>query len=76
MKVRAIRRRAKTKYVSEEGFAFLRGCFAKRCRSYAAGCPTCDEWRFCDEHGRFTYNFDELRMYMDKTEREYEKVIG
>jgi len=68
MKVRQIRRRAKSKYVTEAGFAFLRGCFSKRCRTYEAGCPTCDEWRFRDEHGRFVYNFEELRKYMDTTE--------
>ena len=68
MKVRQIRRRAKTKYVSEAGFAFLRGCFSKRCRTYEAGCTTCDEWRFRDEHGRFVYNWEELRQYMNTTE--------
>jgi len=68
MKVRQIRQRAKSKYVSEEGFALLRGCFSKRCPAYAAGCPICDEWRFRDEHGRFVYNWDELRKYMDTTE--------
>ena len=68
MKVKQIRQRAKTKYVTEGGFAFLRGCFAKRCRTYEAGCPICDEWRFRDEHGRFVYNIDELLKYMDTTE--------
>jgi len=68
MKVRQILRRVKTKYVTEAGFAFLRGCFAKRCRTYEAGCATCDEWRFRDENGRFVYNFEELRQYMDTTE--------
>jgi hypothetical protein len=70
MKARQIRQRAKTKYVSEEGFALLRGCFAKRCHTYEAGCATCDEWRFRDEHGRFTYNFEELRKFMNTTEGE------
>jgi hypothetical protein len=70
MKVRQIRRRAKTKYVTEGGFAFLRGCFAKRCRTYETGCPICDEWRFRDEYGRFVYNIDELLKYMDKLENE------
>ena len=70
MKVRQIRRRAKTHYISEEGFKFLRGAIGKRCRTYEAGCAACDEWRFRDEHGRFVYNFDELREYMNKTERE------
>ncbi len=68
MKVRQIRRRAKTHYISEEGFKFLRGAIGKRCRTYEAGCPICDEWRFRDEHGRFVYNFAELREYMDTTE--------
>jgi hypothetical protein len=72
MKVRVIRRRAKSKYVTEAGFAFLRGCFAKRCRTYEAGCATCDEWRFRDEHGRFVYNWDELRNYMNTTENNHE----
>ena len=72
MKVRQIRRRAKTKYVTEAGFAFLRGCFAKRCRTYEAGCAVCDEWRFRDEHGRFVYNFAELRDFMRITEGEAE----
>ena len=67
MKVKAIRRRAKSKYVTEAGFAFLRGCFAKRCRTYEVGYATCDEWRFRDEHGRFVYNWDELRNYMNTT---------
>jgi len=68
MKVKQIRRWAKSKYVTEEGFAFLRGCFSKRCRTYAAGCPICDEWRFRDEHGRFVYNFEELCKFMNTTE--------
>jgi hypothetical protein len=72
MKLKQIRRRAKTKYVTEASFAFLRGCFAKRCRTYEAGCPTCDEWRFRDEHGRFVYNFAELRDFMRTTEGEAE----
>jgi len=72
MKLKQIRRRAKTKYVTEAGFKFLRGCFAKRCRTYEAGCALCDEWRFRDEHGRFVYNFEELRKYMDITEGEAE----
>lgn len=65
MRIRQIRQRAKTKYVSEEGFALLRGCFAKRCRTYAQGCPICEGWRFRDEHGRFAYNWNELRNYME-----------
>jgi hypothetical protein len=70
MKVRQIRQRAKTHYISEEGFKFLRGCFGKRCRTYTAGCALCDEWRFRDEHGRFVYNFAELRDFMRTTEGE------
>ena len=60
MKLRDIRRRAKTKFVTEEGVSFLRNCCTKRCDTYEAGCPICDEWRFKDTHGRFTRNFDEL----------------
>ena len=72
MKLRQIRRRAKTQYISEEGFKFLRGGIGKRCRTYEAGCAVCDGWRFRDEHGRFVYNFAELREYMDITEGEAE----
>ena len=72
MKVRQIRRRAKTHYISEAGFKFLRGGIGKRCRTYEAGCAVCDEWRFRDEHGRFVYNFEELRIFMNKTEGEAE----
>jgi len=68
MKVRQIRQRAKTKYIAHECFTFLRECFSKRCTTYVAGCPNCDSWRFRDEHGRFTYNFEELRKFMDTTE--------
>jgi hypothetical protein len=68
MKLKQIRRRAKTKYVTEAGFKFLRGAIGKRCRTYEAGCAVCDGWRFRDEHGRFVYNFEELRKYMDITE--------
>lgn len=75
MKVRQIRQRAKTKYVSEEGFALLRECFSKRCRTYVAGCTTCDTWRFRDEHGRFAYTFEELRKFMDKHE-EFHRQYG
>ena len=70
MKLRQIRQRAKSKYVTEAGFKFLRGAIGKRCRTYEAGCPICDEWRFRDEHGRFVYNFDEVREYMNISERE------
>lgn len=68
MKLRDIRRRAKTPYVHEVGFRFIRGYKSKRCRTYVAGCATCDEWKFYDTHGRFTYTFEELRTYMNKTE--------
>lgn len=68
MKVRHIRRRAKTKYVTEGGFKFSRDCTGKRCRTYVAGCAICDSWRFRDEHGRFVYNFEELCKFMNKTE--------
>ena len=53
MKVRDIRKRAKSKYVVIEGFKFLRSSQSKRCRSYEAGCVNCDEWRFYDTHKRF-----------------------
>jgi hypothetical protein len=72
MKLKQIRRRAKTKYVTEAGFKFLRGAIGKRCRTYEAGCAVCDGWRFRDEHGRFVYNFEELRIFMNKTEGEAE----
>jgi hypothetical protein len=48
-----------------EGFKFLRDALAMRCRTYAHGCPICEGWRFRDEHGRFAYNWDELRNYME-----------
>jgi len=70
MKVRDIKRRAKSKYVVVEGFKFLRDCCAPRCRTYVAGCATCDGWRFYDEHGRFTRTWDELYNFMQTTERE------
>ena len=70
MKVRQIRRRAKTKYIVDAGMRFIRTCFNRRCRTYEAGCALCDEWRFRDEHGRFVYNFAELRDFMRTTEGE------
>jgi hypothetical protein len=76
MKLRDIRRRAKTQYVHEEGFRFIRSYKAERCRTYVAGCPTCDEWKFYDTHGRFTYTFDELWAFSQaqETNDEQEKV--
>ena len=53
MKVRDIRKRAKSKYVVIEGFKFLRSSQSKRCRSYEAGCVNCDEWRYYDTYKRF-----------------------
>lgn len=70
MKVRKIRLRAKTKYVSRDGMTFLRDIFGGRCRTYEAGCVTCDTWRFRNEKGRFAYTLDELREFMDTTEGE------
>lgn len=70
MKVRQIRQRAKTPYILMHGFRFLRDCATKPCRTYTAGCVTCDTWRFLREHGRFAYSFDELRDFMDNTEGE------
>jgi len=64
MKLRDIRRRAKTNYVHESGFRFIRGYTDKRCRTYVTGCSTCDGWRFFDEHGRFVYTDAELWDYM------------
>jgi hypothetical protein len=69
MKLRDIRRRAKTPFTPVgDGLVFLRGYKAERCRTYAAGCPICDEWKFYDTYGRFTYTFEELRSYMNETE--------
>jgi hypothetical protein len=65
MKVRVIRQRAKSRYVVYEGFKFLRDALAMRCRTYSQGCPICEGWRFRDEQGRFAYNWDELRNYME-----------
>jgi hypothetical protein len=66
MKLRNIRRRAKTPYIpAGGGMVFLRDYKAKRCKQYVAGCPTCDGWMFYDTYGRFTYNWDELRDYMN-----------
>ena len=70
MKVKAIRRRAKTKFVSIGGFLFIRDCAVKRCRTYEVGCVTCAFWRFRDERGRFTYDEDEMRVYYNKVEDE------
>jgi len=68
MKLRDIRRRAKTPYTTEAGFRFIRGYKSKRCRTYVAGCATCDEWKFYDTHGRFTYTFDELWAFSQAQE--------
>ena len=70
MKVRAIRRRAKDKYQVVDGMKFIRISQSKRCRSYVAGCVTCDEFRFLDTYGRFTRNYDELHEFMEKTQGE------
>lgn len=70
MKVRQIRQRAKTHYISMHGIKLLRDPIGKRCRTYVAGCVNCDTWRFRDERGRFAYTFEELREFMDKTEGE------
>ena len=64
MKLRDIRKRAKTNYVHESGFRFQRDYTSKRCRTYVTGCSTCDGWRFFDEHGRFVYTDAELWYYM------------
>jgi len=70
MKVRKMRLRAKTKYVSKDGMTFLRDCFVKRCRTYVSGCASCETWRFFDEKGRFAYDFDELEEFMNQGESE------
>jgi hypothetical protein len=70
MKVRAIRHRAKTKFVSIGGFLFIRDCAVKRCRTYEMGCISCAFWRFRDEHGRFAYDEDEMRGFYNKVEDE------
>lgn len=74
MKVRDIKRRAKSKYVVLEGQKFLRECCAPRCRTYVAGCVTCDSWRFYDENGRFTRDWPELHTFIKKTEAEQERL--
>jgi hypothetical protein len=70
MKVRDIRKRAKSKYVVDSGFKFLRDSQTKRCKSYVAGCVTCDTWRFYDKNGRFCRNYEELCKFMEWTEQE------
>jgi len=69
MKVRRIRLRAKTKYVSRDGVTFVRDSFVKRCRTYVAGCINCETWRFVDEKGRFAYTFDELNEFINQGEQ-------
>lgn len=71
MKLRDIKRRTKTNYISINGMRFIRDYVGKRCREYVAGCTTCDGWRFFDKHGRFVYNFEELRSFMNYTENEW-----
>lgn len=69
MKLRDIRRRAKTPFTPiGDGLVFLRDYKAERCRTYAMGCPICDNWRFYDEHGRYPYSWEELHQYMDMLE--------
>ena len=70
MKVRDIRKRAKSKYKVEFGVKFLRESQSKRCRTYVAGCANCDIWRFYDMKGRFCYHFEELLSFMEWTEQE------
>jgi len=67
MKVRDIRKRAKGKYVVDSGFKFLRDSQSKRCKSYVAGCVTCDTWRFYDTYKRFP-SWDELRNAIKQTQ--------
>lgn len=70
MKVRDIRKRAKSKYVVEFGMKFLRSSQSKRCRTYEAGCANCDVWRFYDMHGRFCRTYSELHDFMEWTQQE------
>lgn len=59
MKMRAIRKRAKTNYVVEEGFRWVRGFAGPRCRVDVPGCAQCDYWHFYRETGRFpTWDVD------------------
>jgi hypothetical protein len=53
MKVRDIRKRAKSKYESNGAFKFLRMSQHKRCRIYQQGCFICDFWNFYDTRKRF-----------------------
>ena len=53
MKVRDIRKRAKSKYQSNGAFKFLRMSQTKRCRVYQEGCWHCDFWHFYDTNKRF-----------------------
>ena len=53
MKVRDIRKRAKSKYESNGVFKFLRMSQHKRCRTYQQGCFICDFWNFYDTRKRF-----------------------
>jgi hypothetical protein len=53
MKVRDIRKRAKSKYESNGAFKFLRMSQHKRCRTYQQGCFICDFWNFYDTRKRF-----------------------
>ena len=73
MKVRDIRKRAKSKYRVECGIKFLRDSQSKRCRTYVAGCVICDTWRFYDMKGRFCRSFEELQDFMEWTEQEVSK---
>ncbi len=74
MKVRDIRKRAKSKFISVNGFKFLRESQGKRCRTYVAGCAVCDTWRFYDEQGKFP-SFPELMDFMSVTEQEEQRNL-
>jgi len=41
-------------------------CSVKRCKSYVAGCMTCDTFKFLDTYGGFPRDFEELAAYSDK----------
>lgn len=55
-----MRRLKRIRYTNRSTEGFLRGFKAKRCRSYCAGCPVCEYWRFYDATGRFPRLFEEL----------------
>lgn len=53
MKLRRIRRRARTNYISIHGLQLLRGFAVPPCKTYEPECPVCDYWAFFRANGRF-----------------------